>query len=94
MSYSAEALVKYRAEATLDDARSLAAQGRWNSAANRLYYAAYYAVLALFVSINAKPSTHAGVRQLFNLHFIKSGQLKARFGQTFSRLYNVRQEGD
>jgi hypothetical protein len=97
MSYSAEALVQYRlkrAFETLDDARSLAEQNRWNSAANRLYYAAYYAVLALFVGINVKPSTHTGVRQLFNQHFIKTGRLEPRFGQTFSYLFNVRQEGD
>jgi uncharacterized protein (UPF0332 family) len=43
-------LIEYhlaRAKETLEDARLLAEKQRWNSATNRLYYAAYYAVTAL-----------------------------------------------
>jgi uncharacterized protein (UPF0332 family) len=39
----------YRAKDTLDDARILADNNKWNSAMNRLYYASYYAVMALLL---------------------------------------------
>lgn len=45
----------------------------WNTAINRLYYACYYAVNALLLSKDIKAQTHAGVRQMFGLHFIKTG---------------------
>lgn len=35
---------------TLDDARLTRDQGRWNASANRLYYALFHAITALFVS--------------------------------------------
>ena len=39
-----------RAKDTLDDARILAEKHKWNSTINRLYYASYYAVMALLFS--------------------------------------------
>jgi uncharacterized protein (UPF0332 family) len=45
-------LIKYRLERakdTLDDARILADKEKWNSTINRLYYAAYYAIIALLL---------------------------------------------
>jgi uncharacterized protein (UPF0332 family) len=49
MNSEKESYIRYRlarAWDTLDDARILAAKGKWNSTINRLYYAAYYAVMA------------------------------------------------
>jgi uncharacterized protein (UPF0332 family) len=46
---SKEELVKYRLQRaidTLEDAKILADNQRWNSSINRLYYASYYAVTA------------------------------------------------
>lgn len=57
MSGTKEDLIKYRiirAKDTLDDAHILADKEKWNSAINRLYYAAYYAVIALFYSVCIK----------------------------------------
>ena len=45
-------LVTYRlqrAEETLEEARVMQNIGHWNACANRLYYAAFYAVSALLV---------------------------------------------
>jgi uncharacterized protein (UPF0332 family) len=36
-----------RARETLEDARILAAENRWNSCVNRLYYTCFYAASAL-----------------------------------------------
>ena len=73
---SKEDLVKYRLERakdTLDDALILSEKNKWNSTINRLYYAAYYAVMALLLQSDLMPSTHNGTKSNFTLHFIKTG---------------------
>jgi len=68
MSGTKEDLIKYRiarAKDTLDDAHIIADKGKWNSAINRLYYAAYYAVIALLLSNDLKPTTHNRVKIKF-----------------------------
>ena len=52
MSRTKGDLINYRVERaykTLHTARTLAVSGDWNAVANRLYYACFYAVLALLV---------------------------------------------
>lgn len=83
-----------RSKATLEDARLLAQSHRWNSAINRLYYAAFYAVTALLTSENLESATHKGVKQLFSTHFIKSGKFPMELGKAFSQLFTWRQKGD
>ncbi|MCD7937673.1 MAG: HEPN domain-containing protein [Tannerellaceae bacterium] len=66
----------------------------WNSAINRMYYACYYAVTALLIKNGIEASTHAGVRQMLNLHFIKEGKLSRETGYFYSDLFAKRQSGD
>ncbi len=90
-------LVDYRlarAKETLEDARILADQQRWNSTINRLYYAAYYAVTALLLHSNLHPSTHVGAKSSFNQYFIITGILDRSFGKMYSQLFTWRQKGD
>lgn len=52
MTGSKTDLIRYRLSRSKDtfiDARILADKERWNSAINRLYYAAYYAVIAILL---------------------------------------------
>ena len=54
-------LIQYRilrARDTFEDAQILAEKNKWNSTNNRLYYAAYYAVMAILLTENLKPTTH------------------------------------
>jgi uncharacterized protein (UPF0332 family) len=83
-----------RAKATLDDARLLAQSHRWNSAINRLYYAAFYAITALLTRENLEAATHKGVKQLFSAHFIQTGKISLELGKAFSQLFTWRQKGD
>ncbi len=46
-----------RAKETLEDAQLLIEKKRWNSAINRLYYSAFYAVIALLAAIAMNPKT-------------------------------------
>jgi uncharacterized protein (UPF0332 family) len=89
--------IKYRLERateTLNDARLLAENGRWNSSINRLYYACFYAVSALLYSQSIEAKTHKGVRIKFMGEFIKTGIFDKVYGKLFSDLFDWRQEGD
>lgn len=78
MTGSKEDLIKYRLERawdTFEDAQILAEKGKWNSVINRLYYAVYYAVMAVLMDKGLKPATHNGAKSNFTQHFIKTGEL-------------------
>lgn len=89
--------IKYRlqrATDTLNDARLLAENERWNSSINRLYYACFYAVSALLYYHSIEAKTHKGVRIKFMNEFIKTGLFDKEYGRLFSDLFDWRQEGD
>ena len=65
-----------------------------NAAANRLYYACFYAVLALFVHAGISASSHSGAKTMLGLHFVSKGLLANEHGKTFSRLFEIRHSGD
>ncbi len=83
-----------RASDTLNDARLLAENERWNSSINRLYYACFYAVSALLYYHAIEAKTHKGVRIKFMNEFIKTGLFDKEYGKLFSDLFDWRQEGD
>ena len=90
-------LVRYRmerADETLQEAGLLAKEGYYNAAFNRLYYACFYASLALLVKCGITTSTHAGVKTMLGLHFVSKGLLDKEQGKTFSRLFEIRHSGD
>lgn len=97
MTGSKEDLIEYRlfrAKDTLDDAKILAEKNKWNSAINRLYYASYYAVTALLLNADLKPSTHNGVKSNFTEHFIRTNLISKDYGKIYSQLFTWRQKGD
>ncbi len=83
-----------RAKDTYDDALILAENKKWNSTINRLYYSAYYAVTALLISKELKPTTHNGAKSNFSEYFIKTGLIPKKFGKIYSQLFTWRQKGD
>lgn len=97
MKTSNRELIDYRinrAKETYLDAQILAKKERWNSAINRLYYAAFYIVTALLLSKELKPTTHAGTKLNFSKHFIKTGIIPEQFGKIYSQLFTWRHKGD
>ena len=71
-----EALSHYRQERaheTLAEIPYLRTQGYYNTAVNRLYYACYYAAVALLARHHITSSTHAGVKTMLGLHFVSKG---------------------
>jgi uncharacterized protein (UPF0332 family) len=90
-------LVAYRlqrAQESLEDARILSDAKRWNPSVNRLYYACFYAVCALLVQQGLTSSRHAGVRSLFNQHFVHTGKVAKDQARIYNDLFERRQESD
>ncbi len=92
-----EPLIRYRlkrAREALADARLLATAKSWNSCVNRLYYACFYAVSALFLHRGLSSTKHSGIRSLFNRHLVKTGEVSAELGRLYNDLFRDRQESD
>ncbi|MGX9725979.1 MAG: HEPN domain-containing protein [Candidatus Electronema sp. VV] len=83
-----------RAEETYQEALLMQREKHWNTCANRLYYACFYAVSALLQQHDFSSGKHSGIKAYFNQHFIKTGILDKEFGRLYSRLFDARQEGD
>ena len=84
----------HRAEESYEEALILAKEERWNAVINRLYYACFYAVIALLIKNNISTQTHDGARTQFGLIFVKTGIIDKESGKLFSRLFDYRQKGD
>ncbi len=85
---------KERAHETLAEIPYLCEKGFYNTATNRLYYACYYAVVALLTKHHIATNTHSGVKTLLGLHFVSKGLISKESGRAFSNLYDSRQRGD
>ena len=92
-----EDYIKYRiqrAEESYEDALILAENHRWNAVVNRLYYACFYAVIALLLENNIETQSHDGTRTQFGLHFVKRGLIDKKYGKLYTKLFDFRQKGD
>ncbi len=90
-------LIQYRldrARETFEEALLMQREEHWNTCANRLYYACFYAVTALLTRNELSSSKHTGVKALFNQHFVKTGQVSRKNGKLYNQLFEDRQEGD
>lgn len=97
MKGTKEDLIKYRlsrAKDTFEDAQILAERNKWNSTINRLYYSAYYAVMALLLNSDLKPTTHNGAKSCFSEYFILTNKIPIELGKIYSQLFTWRQKGD
>ncbi len=90
-------LVKYRigkAKDTFSEVEVLIQNKFLNNAVNRLYYASFYAVSALFIERNIQAKSHAGTKQMFGLHFVKTGIISKESGDFFTLIFDMRHTGD
>lgn len=76
------------------DASLLAANERWNSCVNRLYYSCFHLISALLYKNSLKSVTHNGTKVQFNNHFVKTGLVSKKHAKLFSNLFSWRQESD
>lgn len=92
-----KSLVKYRVErakATLKEVDYLMAGQFYNAAISRLYYACYYMAVALLVANNLEVQSHAGVKSMLSLHFVKTNLLDSQIAKTFFNLFDLRHNND
>ncbi|MBR0037689.1 MAG: HEPN domain-containing protein [Bacteroidales bacterium] len=91
------AIVAYRlerAQTTLSDAKKLIELEMYSTAANRLYYAFYYAASSLLISKGLSAHTHSGLQTMIHFQFVKNGSLTTEDGALMRRLFTLRQESD
>jgi len=98
MSEEKKALIQYRlsqAKDSMKEADVLLQEGMsYRSVINRLYYAMFYAVLALLQEKEIGTSKHSGAISLFDREFIKTGILDDNFSRVLHRAFELRQKGD
>lgn len=67
----------------------------YNSAINRLYYACFHVASAALISIGIdEVKRHEGVRNMFSLHFIKTGRISQAWSHFYSYMFSCRSEAD
>jgi len=92
-----DAVVKYRLERankTLAEAVSNIENNCWHAAANRLYYACFYAVCALLINNGHPTRTHQGVFSMLGEHFVSLGLISIEQNKFYRRVLELRQTGD
>jgi len=90
-------IIKYRlgrAKESLTDVLISIQNERWNNAANRLYYACFYAAIALLLKDGYETRTHNGVKILLGLHYVKKGIISKELNHAYRRMFSLRQTGD
>ena len=90
-------IVAYRLEQakdTLFDVELAIQNKRWKNAANRLYYACFYAAMALLLHDEHSARTHSGVKTLLGLHYGKKGIINNDLIKAYRQMFNLRQTGD
>ena len=73
-----KSLVEYRlkkAKETFAEISILIENKLWRNAANRLYYACFYAASALLINDCHQAHTHSGVKTALSLHYIKENKI-------------------
>ena len=92
-----ETIVNHRlqkSQETLDEAKKIAEIGLWYSAANRLYYACYYAVTALLIKNEYFAYKHSEVLALLGKHFVLENMLSEEHNKLYRRIFELKQNGD
>lgn len=79
---------------TMREAKLMIDNEFWNAAINRMYYACFYALIALLTKNGIETQTHAGARQMFGLHFVRTGKISIEISNYYSNLFAKRHSGD
>lgn len=68
--------------------------GFYSSAVSKLYYACYYATVALLVANGIETQTHAGIKTMLSYHFVRTNRLDKQYAKTFFELFDLRHSND
>ncbi len=88
------ALRMEKAEEALADARMLLTLERYNLAANRSYYAVFYAMRAVLALDGIDRKHHSAVIAEFRRLYIKTGVFERELSDTIRDLFDLRTDSD
>ncbi len=97
MSEEVRALIDYRIEEAhdaLEEATILLQRRKARGALNRVYYAMFYAVLALLASRELSASKHTGAIALFHREFVKTGAIPVEVAKSLDIAFDLRNKSD
>lgn len=77
-----------------DDGLVLKNIDRYESAANRLYYALFHATNAVLSLKGAASNRHKVVKTLFDMHYIKPGIMDRKYSKLYNAVLEVREDSD
>jgi len=83
-----------RAHETIKEIPFLVEKGFYRNAANRLYYACFYAVSALMLKNCYEAHSHNGIITLFSMKFVRTNIVSTDDGKLYRSLFELRQTGD
>lgn len=87
-------LYKEKALDTWAEVNASIEKEKWSMAANRLYYALFHAISALFVADGLQVGTHLGAKIRFGQHYVKTGKVSPQQGRLYSQLESLRERAD
>ena len=83
-----------RAKKAAQTAGNAHAEGDYDAAASRAYYAAFYAVGALLATEGKTFTKHSGVEAALHKDLVKAGRWPADLGSDYRSLHTLRNTGD
>jgi uncharacterized protein (UPF0332 family) len=83
-----------RAQLSIQAAQKLLAEGYYDFAASRAYYAAFYAATAVLLSEGLEFGKHSGVIASIHQRLVKTGKLDKEQGKALNWLFALRGVGD
>ena len=78
----------------LAQADEMMSLGHSDMAVNRLYYASFHVVQALFIQREITGHTHSGMIMQFSNYFVRTGIVTMGDGSLLARLFQLRQKAD
>ena len=83
-----------KAKGKLKTASDLVADGAFDDAVSRAYYAAFHAASAVLLTEGLTADSHRGLLNSFGLHFVKTGKIGKKYARYLSNLKDDRESGD
>ena len=83
-----------KAKDTITEIPILIENKLWRNAANRLYYACFYAVSALLAKHGYIAHTHGGTKGLFGKYFVLTNIIGSGQNKLYEKLFDLRRKGD
>lgn len=83
-----------KAEGYLANAKTIVTTKFPNGAITSSYYCFFWLVRGLLADKNIVTKRHSAAREMFSLHYIKSGEIPERYKDDFATLFERRQIAD